>query len=132
MSSQRRGSRWQRNTSANRGGVHAPVTWFQRAVAGDGTARPIDSALVVTNSLQKDRRLARLFCEDGDGLPIALDWAAFTRCTQANPTWSSLSLISFLSGSARFHLTLPQAPAGARRWAERHDGKGNLHFKHAA
>jgi hypothetical protein len=27
---------------------------------------------------------------------------------------------------------LPQATAGQSRWAERYDGKGNLHFEHAA
>ena len=45
---------------------------------------------------------------------------------------SSLSPISILPGSARFHLTLPQDPAGNCRWAERYDGKRDLHFKHAA
>jgi hypothetical protein len=34
----------------------------------------------------------------------------------------------------RSHLrpTLPQAPAGEVRWAERHDGKRDLYFQHAA
>jgi hypothetical protein len=32
----------------------------------------------------------------------------------------------------RLHPTLPQAPAGASRWAERHDGKRDLYFQHAA
>ena len=33
---------------------------------------------------------------------------------------------------ARLHPTLPQAPAGLVRWAERHDGKRDLYFQHAA
>ena len=45
---------------------------------------------------------------------------------------SSLPPIPFLSGLARLHLTLPHAPAGSSRRAERHDGKGNLYFVHAA
>ncbi|MGA8088572.1 MAG: hypothetical protein WCA10_14785 [Terracidiphilus sp.] len=33
---------------------------------------------------------------------------------------------------ARLHPTLPQAPAGLVCWAERHDGKRDLYFQHAA
>ncbi len=33
---------------------------------------------------------------------------------------------------ARLQTTLPQAPAGLVRWAERHDGKRDLYFQHAA
>ena len=33
---------------------------------------------------------------------------------------------------ARLQATLPQAPAGRVRWAERQDGKRDLYFKHAA
>ncbi len=33
---------------------------------------------------------------------------------------------------AGLQTTLPQAPAGRVRWAERHDGKRDLYFKHAA
>jgi hypothetical protein len=33
---------------------------------------------------------------------------------------------------ARLRRTLPQAPAGRVRWAERQDGKRDLYFKHAA
>ena len=33
---------------------------------------------------------------------------------------------------ARLYPTLPQAPAGRVRWAERHDGKRDLYFQHAA
>ena len=40
--------------------------------------------------------------------------------------------IPILPACTRLHRTSPQAPAGQSRWAERYDGKGNLHFKHAA
>jgi len=137
MSSQRRESRWQRNECANREGADgrrspAPVTRFHRATASDGTARPDNSALLVTNSLQKDLRVSRIVSEDSGswlGIPGP---AVSTCCTLAEPARSSLLPISFLSGSARIQVTLPQAPAGTRRWAERYDGKGNLYFKHAA
>ena len=36
------------------------------------------------------------------------------------------------SARTRTRRTLPQATAGQSRWAERYDGKGNLHFEHAA
>jgi hypothetical protein len=45
---------------------------------------------------------------------------------------SSLSFIPSPSGLDRLHPTLPQFPAGERRWTERYDGKGNLHLLHAA
>jgi hypothetical protein len=36
------------------------------------------------------------------------------------------------AGITRFHPTLPQDPTGKRRWAERYDGKRDLHLQHAA
>ena len=45
---------------------------------------------------------------------------------------SSLRHISPPSGHARLHPTLPRVPAGRSRWAERYDGKGNMHLQHAA
>jgi hypothetical protein len=45
---------------------------------------------------------------------------------------SSLPHIPSPSGLARFHFTLPRVPAGKRRWAERYDGKGNMHLQYAA
>jgi hypothetical protein len=40
--------------------------------------------------------------------------------------------IPFLPVRTRLRSTLPQAPAGEVRWAERHDGKRDLYFQHAA
>ncbi len=45
---------------------------------------------------------------------------------------SSLPHILIISVRARLHRPLPQAPAGRVRWAERHDGKRDLYFQHAA
>lgn len=45
---------------------------------------------------------------------------------------SSLPHIPILPVRTRLHPTLPNAPAGEVRWAERHDGKRDLYFQHAA
>jgi len=45
---------------------------------------------------------------------------------------SSLSRIPIPPVRTRLHPTLPKAPAGEVRWAERHDGKRDLYFQHAA
>jgi len=45
---------------------------------------------------------------------------------------SSPQHIPLVPVRARLCLTLPQAPAGLVRWAERHDGKRDLYFQHAA
>lgn len=140
MSSQRRESRWQRKDCMAREGADgqvspAPIARHSQAGAGSETARPKNSASLVTNPLQKDLRKARLVSKD-----VGRSWRGFgtfgaSLCKLAGPIGSarsSLSPISLLSGSAPPHLTLPQAPAAKCRRAERYDGKGNLHFKHAA
>jgi hypothetical protein len=50
---------------------------------------------------------------------------------QATPR-SSLSRIPILPVRTRLRPTLPKAPAGEVRWAERYDGKRDLYFQHAA
>ena len=45
---------------------------------------------------------------------------------------SSPPHIPTLPVRTHLHPTLPQAPAGEVRWAERHDGKRDLYFQHAA
>jgi len=140
MSSQRRESRWRHINCANREGADgrvcpAPVTRLSHASASDETTRSNVSASLVTNSLQKDFRTARLACKDVRRSSRGTHKTGSLRRTQAGPVGparSSLLPISFLTGSARFHLALPQAPVGEGHWAERYDGKGNLHFKHAA
>jgi hypothetical protein len=44
---------------------------------------------------------------------------------------TSLLHIPILPVRERLHTTLPIAPAGKVRWAERHDGKRDLYFQHA-
>ena len=44
----------------------------------------------------------------------------------------SLPHIPILPVRTHLHPTLPHAPAGEIRWAERHDGKRDLYFQHAA
>lgn len=51
---------------------------------------------------------------------------------QRVPRRSSFRHISPLPVPTRLHSTLPQAPAGRVRWAERQDGKRDLYFQHAA
>lgn len=143
-----RGSRyyWRRTVCTDREGADglvslAPVTRKSRAYASPSMARPITTAVLATKSLQKDPGFLKLVCHDSP-----LHWT--NRRRQAYRY--SLSPISVLSGSLRFHLALPQAPASAGGmrvaayprhacsgsahlvWAERYDGQGNLHFKHAA
>jgi hypothetical protein len=125
-----RGSRhyWQRTDCTDREGADglvslAPVTRNNLAYASAITARPFPTAVLATISLQKDPGFIRHVCHDSPPL-----WTRRRRQAYRY----SLSPISILSGSMRFHLASPQAPEGNCRWAERYDGQGNLHFKHAA
>jgi hypothetical protein len=140
MSLQRREGRWQHMKCAVPDEAEGPVsptpgTRFDNACANNEMTRPNASAWLVANSLQKDHRAVRLVSNDAACSSRGTRLARPPRCRpvrQSPPAGSSLPPISFLTGSARLHLTLPQAPAGERRWAERQDGKGNLYFKHAA
>ena len=128
--------RWRSGSRHREGAVGrlcpAPVTRSGQAHAIGLTARPKDSAALVTDSLHKDHPIVRLVRQDVCSGTKPL-WKC--RSTQAGPPAAHrypLSLLSLLSGNAFLHVTLPQAPAGIRRWAERYDGKRDLHFKHAA
>jgi hypothetical protein len=125
-----RGSRndWQRTDCTDREGADglvspAPVTRINCAYASAITARPFSTANLATKSLQKDPRFTRSVCHDSPP-----QWTHSRRQAYRY----SLPPISILSGSVRFHLASPQAPAKNDCWAERYDGQGNLHFKHAA
>ena len=88
---------------------------------------------VATNSLLSDHRfrtLARLGSRCGSPPSSA---AGHSR-VPATPAkhWSSTPHIPKLPFRTRLHQSLPHAPAGESRWAERYDGKGNLHIQHAA
>ena len=100
-----------------------PFARIDQAFANGVTAPPerlaTRAARVATNSLQKDSFSVRL--------------VRHGYSSQGSTAYrSSLSPISILPGFARSHLTLPQAPAVDCCWAERHDGKRDLHFQHAA
>ncbi len=53
-------------------------------------------------------------------------------CSQVSHRSSLRHVPNLLPASAHLHTTLPIAPAGRVRWAERHDGKRDLYFQHAA
>jgi hypothetical protein len=137
MSTQRREAHWQRIGCGSRAGLlerfcSAPVTRFSRASASGRTARPDTPATAATNSLLKDPPLVRLVRLDARrGSPPL--WT--NRHENAGPPAvdrSSRSLLSVLSGFARLHPALPQAPAAFSRRAERYDGKRDMHFLNAA
>jgi hypothetical protein len=121
----------------------APVAQHGRAYAKVGTAPigfyPSDKDLspgapnwLATNSLQSDysnlqlarQNIRRSSPPPGAGCGAALATLATHR--------SSLPHIPTPSGFVCLHPTLPQFPAGKRRWTERYDGKGNLHLLYAA
>jgi hypothetical protein len=177
----RRGARcgsrycWQRTNCTHREGADglvglAPVTRpghaIELCIRQRDIDRPFKAVEPVTISLQKNPRFVRPISHDSP-LPRT---ASLGQLRPQGTNRYSPPLISVLSGSARFHLALPQAPAGTsgirvavyqrqvskaalfskkrrpedcrrrhvysgsarRRWAERYDGQGNLHFKHAA
>ena len=96
---------------------------------------------LATNSLQSDYRCLNLVisagfvcfvCKDsrrsspppGNGMRAATGALTTHR--------SSLPFIPSPSGFVSIHPTLPQFPAGKRRWLERYDGKRDLYLQHAA
>ena len=135
MSTQRRENRWQRRSctaNAEESGRNRPPSLARHAPANAtvGTAPP-HSAWLATNSLQSDYRTTRLVRRElqrsspppGAGLCVG----------SSDPALGpSLPHIPLPSGFACFHPSSPQAPTGRRRWAERYDGKRDLHLQHAA
>jgi hypothetical protein len=109
------------------------------AVAGGGTA-PLTSFLMawvvwLTTFLQADQPPGQFVQPAFEAeLPGSPPGSACRFAASSQPAFprSSLPPIPFLSGLARFHLTLPQAPAAYRRRAERYDGKRDLYFLNAA
>jgi hypothetical protein len=158
MSTQRRENRWQRISCTGRarrlGATFlAPEARHGCAIASGGTAppgfparfHPSDKNLspgaparLATNSLQSGYRIVQLvrFVQIV-GQDLRLGSPPF-RAVRGAETGipanhgSSLRHISPPSGLAPLHPTSPRVPAGRRRWAERYDGKGNLHLFDAA
>ena len=152
MSTQRRENRWQRTgctacaeASGGPGDRFLLQGWKalghaspslgtrpDRTNASGGTAPPVALARLATNSLQSDHFIEQLVRQDiRRGLPPP---GAGSRAVTSVPATrrSSLSPISIPPGFSSFHPASPQAPAGNPRWAERYDGKRDLHFQHAA
>ena len=103
---------------------------------------------VATNSLLSDyhhETLASLDSRRGSAPPGAFPRADYCShrgsrpgadvrgpSTERGAHRSSLRKLSLLPVRTHLHPTLPIAPAGKDRWAERHDGKRDLYFQHAA
>jgi len=152
MSTQRRENRWQRTSCTNSAGPsripgdgYSSLGWrasgnaasppnarHGRAHAKVGTVPPGFPAWLATNSLQSDHRTSTVVKQivRSSSPPSG----AARRAASARPAIrrSSVLHIPSPSGFVRIHPTLPQFPAGRRRWTERYDGKGNLHLLNAA
>ena len=137
MSTQRRASRMSAAIEFYRADVRlktAPlmsIIWL--AWAWLLSASPEDAAeREATDSLLSDHRneiIARLDSRSGSPPPGG---AHLRRQTRPRVTQTSLSHLLILPVRVHLHTTLPQFPAGEVRWAERHDGKRDLYFQHAA
>jgi hypothetical protein len=144
----RRGARYrrQRTTCKKSDGENGPIglssiARHRRAEACAGTAPPKNLARLATNSLLSDLRIAWLvrfvrlvqifLLGTHFGSPPLAAGSGTANCTPA-PHELSFPPIPSPSGFATFHLTLPQIPAGKRRWAEGYDGQRDLHLQHAA
>ena len=154
MSTQRRASRTVPAIEAHRIGLRfltAPLmsiiwlTWAwlrAREEASRGTVTDREA----TNSLLSDHHnetLAWLDSRTGSppGAPRVKLGRRTPRCDLSDrgysglrvSHWSSLTYVpNLLPVRAHLQTTLPIAPAGKDRWAERHDGKRDLYFQHAA
>ena len=119
----------------------SPIARHGRKDAGVGTAPPWTMAWLATNSLLSDLRIAWLvrfarlvqifLLGTHFGSPPLAAGSGTANCTPA-PHGLSIPPIPSPSGFAFLHLTLPQIPAGKRRWAEGYDGQRDLHLQHAA
>ena len=116
-------------------GVPGPIARWDCASADGRTAPPGIQARLATNSLQMGNRIVKLvqfvFRELRHSSPPFRAGLGEETGTPANHG-SSLPHILPPSSLARLHPPLPRVPAGRRRWAERYDGKGNMHLQHAA
>jgi len=109
-----------------------------RAMGCPETARPTGLAMSATTSLQMDHPHRKFVLIVRSEVQDTTRWtppkeSADTAVSIRRATRRTfLSLIPIPSDSALLRQTLPHDPAGHSRRAERYDGKGNLHFKHAA
>ena len=162
MSTQRRASRTTAAIEADRAGIRHRWFQIsercrpqrQRAVAGDpGMMAPLMSIVwlawawllsfggspteavdrVATNALPSDCHNDSLAWHDSrSGSPPTLKAGVPRPSAPRVAHRSSLKHVPLLPVRTDLHSTLPIAPAGEDRWAERHDGKRDLYFQHAA
>ena len=139
--------RWQRRSETEPAGARsfpspAHLAEYVFAAANGRTASLLPivwSALawVATKFLQSDHQHGQLlrpvFIHGLRGSPPGLAGCRAPLGTQATPR-SSIPHIPYPSGPARLHPPLPQFPAARRirHRAERHDGKRDMYFEHAA
>ena len=113
--------------------LESPLARLTLVDAGRGTAPPDDTAWLATISLASDCRIVKLVRPvPRFSSPPSLRARFVAETGTHAPAGSSHAFIPVLSGSFGFPSSLPQIPAGRRRWAERYDGKRNLHLQHAA
>ena len=160
MSTQRRASRTTAATKTGRAGVRrrswfssdltAPLmsiirlAWAWVFSGDEGSPGALD--WVATDSLLSDHHYETLAWPDSrSGSPPGANPATkicrrAPRCLVGSRGPSSMRVTHrsslrhdpILPVRAHLHTTLPIAPAGEVRWAERHDGKRDLYFQHAA
>ena len=85
-----------------------------------------------TDSLLSDHRNGIIAWLDSRASSPPPGEAHLREQTQPRVTQTWLSRVSILPVRVHLYTTLPQFPAGEVRWAERHDGKRDLYFQHAA
>jgi hypothetical protein len=141
MSTQRRASRMIPAMKTDRMGLRrltAPlmsIIWLAWAWLVPGGSTPQEATFrEATNSLLSDHHnetLASLDSRSGSPPP---GWVGDVACfgLRVRQRSSLRHVPKFLPSRAYLHTTLPLAPAGEVRWAERHDGKRDLYFQHAA
>ena len=92
------------------------------------------AVMEATNSLLSDRHHETLAEQNSRPGSPPRDWVSVSGLSVLRVSHrSSLRHVpNLLPVRAHLHTTLPIAPAGEVRWAERHDGKRDLYFQHAA
>jgi hypothetical protein len=105
-----------------------------RLRACDETSQTAVTDRKATNSLLSDRLNETLASQDnGSGsAPPGRIGSVFPSRLRVSHRSSLRYVPNLLPVCAHLRPTLPIAPAGEFRWAERHDGKRDLYFQHAA
>ena len=142
MSTQRRASRMIPSINTGRVEIRrltAPlmsIIWLAWAWFGscDEKSQAAVTDRKATNSLLSDRQNETLASQDnGSGsAPPGHIRSVFPSGLRVSHRSSLRYVPNLLPVCAHLHPTLPIAPAGEFRWAERHDGKRDLYFQHAA